>query len=489
MTEPDNRKRFFWWVAGADQAILADCPESDQIFIQHLGVSLTIAFFFVLFATSTAALVAFPGVGPEGTLVALIMAFLVACSVFLIDRLFIQADWDWQARKQYDELVRSAWEEDGDEANARLRRQSRLRNGLGRLAVVGGRLALATAIGFTVASFLELVIYKNEISTEIYKLHYAENQGVYARIKARQDQIDADVANARAERDRLQQVAAGAATRLDKVMGTGPATPSANRVAELTAEIGDVQNKMDAAAEESAQQQRQMVCEKYGTGLNPNCSGKSGEGNWYATAHDLKAQADAQVKAYQAQIAQLEAQRQQAQASVQQEATDAAGSFSAEIASARAVVGAANAARDAAQQKYDELNGGRDKAVADYVTVLKSAPDFKPISFGMASQFRALRELYTSYGIQLEKYMVKLLIMLIELTPVLQKLFLSPKTLYALKLDSTRKRTAYEQLEQAMIARKQHVASLEEDAPTERGELRALPPRVRRDNIRDFAAS
>jgi hypothetical protein len=489
MTEPGNRKRTLWWIAGADQKILAECPEADQIFIQHLGVSLTIAFFFVLFATGTAALVAFPDVGPLGTLVALIMALLVACSVFLIDRLFIQADWDWQARKQHDELVRTAWVEDHAAVEGGPLRQSRLRTGLGRLAVVGGRLALATAIGFTVASFLELVIYKNEINAEIHTLHYQENVDVYARIQARQNQIDADVASARAERDRQTAVVADVQTRLEKAQGTGPLTPSANRVAEIGTQIADIQQKLDAAAAESAQQQRQMVCEKYGTGLNPNCSGKSGQGNWYATAHDLKIQADNEVKAYQAQIAGLMSEREQAEGSMQKEAATASGSFNAQVANIRSELTMATATRNAAAQKYDELNAGRDKAVADYIGVLKSAPDFKPISFGMASQFRALAVLYTSYGIQLQKYMVKLLIMLIELTPVLQKLFLSPKTLYALKLDSDRKRRAYEHLEGAMAARRQHMASLEEESRMERGELHGVARLRRGDNVRDFAAS
>ena len=163
MAETRTRKRFLWWVAGADQKILAECPEADQIFVQHLGVSLSIAFFFVLFATSTAVLVAFPNVSNLGTAVSLMMAFLVACSVFLIDRLFIQADWDWQAKKQHDELAAAAWEQNrgGDDVLNGPPRPStlgRARSGLARLTVVGGRLALATAIGFTVASFLELVI-------------------------------------------------------------------------------------------------------------------------------------------------------------------------------------------------------------------------------------------------------------------------------------------------------------------------------------------
>ena len=109
MAATRTRKRLLWWIAGADQKILAECPEADQIFVQHLGISLSIAFFFVLFATSTAALVALPNVSPLGTGISLIMAFLVACSAFLIDRIFIQADWEWQAKKQHDELAAAAW--------------------------------------------------------------------------------------------------------------------------------------------------------------------------------------------------------------------------------------------------------------------------------------------------------------------------------------------------------------------------------------------
>jgi hypothetical protein len=57
--------------------------------------------------------------------------------------------------------------------------------------------------------------------------------------------------------------------------------------------------------------------------------------------------------------------------------------------------------------------------------------------------------------------MVKILIMLIELTPVLQKLFLSPKTLYALKLDSERKQKAYEHLKQTLTWEREEIAERE----------------------------
>jgi hypothetical protein len=231
-----------------------------------------------------------------------------------------------------------------------------------------------------------------------------------------------------------------------------------------------------------------MTCEKYGTGLNGQCSGKSGQGNWYATVRDLKAQSDARIKEYLGEIDAQQARRDEAQAQTGREAADATGAYTGVVATARAQLESAVAARNAAQAKYDTLNDGRDAAVAAYINVLKASPDFKPISFGMASQFRALSALYTNYGIRLEKFMVKFLIMLIELTPVLQKLFLSPNTLYALKLDGARKRESYEQLEQVTAARRDHINSLYEEAAEEKSEVRSLA-RARRDNVRDFAAS
>lgn len=459
--------RFLWWVAGADQKILAQCPQADQIFVQHLGVSLSIAFLFVLFATSTAVLVAFPAVTVIGTAGALAMALLVACSVFLIDRLFIQADWDWQAKKQQHELATVEWQKAHGLTLVRPSFGRRIRDWFGRLMVVGGRLALAAAIGFTVASFLELVIYKDEINTQIYSLHYTENRDVYDRIDAREKQLDADIANARTERERLQEVAATLQGKLNAVLVAGGAAVPAQQAGTIAAQIADLRQKLAVLREDSAEQGRQMVCEQFGAALNPDCSGKSGKGERYATARALKAQTDAQIALYEADIAKLTTEQQSTQSREDQAAAEATAAYNAQVADLKRQTDAAIAARDAAQANYDRVNGGRDAEIAGYVTALKASPDFVPISFGMASQFRALAALYTNYGIQLEKFMVKALIMLIELTPILQKLFLSPKTLYALKLDSDRKRKAYDHLKEVLASRWE-ASDTEEGAPAAR---------------------
>jgi hypothetical protein len=486
------RGRFLWWIAGADQKILAECPQADQIFVQHLGVSLSIAFFFVLLCTATAALVAFPAVSLIGTIGALVMALLVACSVFLVDRLFIQADWEWQARKHEYELARARWEA-GEEDEHRYHLLRRFRGGFGRFIIVGGRLTLAAAIGFTVASFLELVIYKDEIKSQIEKLHYQENAAVYANIDQRQKQLDADIVNARAERDRLQTVAADLQSKLSAVIVAGNGAAAANGSTNaLAAQIVDLRAKITALREQSAAQSQQMVCEEFGAALNPSCSGHSGKGQRYATARALKAEIENQILIFETQLATLAAEQQ---STAEREAAAAAAttaSYNAQVDDLKRQTNAAIASRDIAQQKYDEMNRGRDAEMKEFVAAVEASPDYVPISYGMASQFRALAALYTDYGIQFEKFMVKFLIILIELIPVLQKLFLSPKTLYALKLDSERKQRAYAHLDETMLesrAAAEALEAIEDEPPYSIAPVDTPVSVVRREDLRSVGSN
>jgi hypothetical protein len=110
-----------------------------------------------------------------------------------------------------------------------------------------------------------------------------------------------------------------------------------------------------------------------------------------------------------------------------------------------------------AQHKLSLLEDGRDTTIAAFVSSAKQKPSFIPLSFGVASQFRALRFLYRRYGATFEMYMIKVLIMMLEMTPVLQKVFLSPTTLYAVKLEATRRSIAYEHFNEELRLRQAHL--------------------------------
>src|SRR5262249_45983958 len=131
-------------------------------------LSLIAASLFIFLITTVSILVAFPDLlgSPTGIAAATGFAMLIASMVFLIDRLFIQADWDWQATKQRKELARAAWEQDFLPDSLSLTREfgwsGRARRLIARTIVITFRILLSAAVALTIASFLELVIYKHE---------------------------------------------------------------------------------------------------------------------------------------------------------------------------------------------------------------------------------------------------------------------------------------------------------------------------------------
>jgi len=461
MADKEHNRRFLWWVAGADQKILSDCPKGDQVFIQHLGISLIVAFFFVWLATSTAVVIAFPNLTPLSYAIAMALALLIAISVFLIDRLFIQADWDWQARSQQEEMAKSAWEKDTEDTEKVLPAfhdtGGRFGRRVSRILYVGARLLLSAAIGFSVASFLELVIYKDEVAATIERLHYEENAAIYDNIDTRADILDAEIGNAQAERNRLQKEVANLESEIAHFVSSPPRTPSNQRIEEITNQINGFRDQLSAERSENARNAQQMICERYGTEIDERCSGLQGEGVNFYTARDLKALSDARIEEYESEIASLLEQREQLSAQARLAAAEDEDRHAAMLSAMRDQLAATTFSRDAAHSRFNHLSEQRDARLEAFSETLKGSPDFIPISFGAASQFRALSHLYWEYGIFAEQIMIKMLIMLIELTPVLQKILMSPNTLYAVKLDSARKLDGYDHLGAVIAAKREHL--------------------------------
>ena len=138
-----------------------------------------------------------------------------------------------------------------------------------------------------------------------------------------------------------------------------------------------------------------------------------------------------------------------------------------------------------AQSKHEKLIESRGEALATFTAELKRSPDFLPISYGVASQFRALRAIYNNYGNWVEHLMVKALIVLLELTPIIMKIFLSPKTLYAIKLDAKRRESSYEHLDHELALRQAHLRKKFDAAMDEQMDGRGLEL-LRKDNVASF---
>ncbi len=79
-------------------------------------------------------------------------------------------------------------------------------------------------------------------------------------------------------------------------------------------------------------------------------------------------------------------------------------------------------------------------------------------------------------------YMIKLLIMMLEMTPVLQKWLLSPTTLYAARLDAIKRSGAYAHFDEELRMRQEHLRRKADAALDEELDGKGIE-RVRRSNV------
>ena len=201
--KPTNR-RFLWWVAGADNEVLAECPKGDRLFVSHLGIALCCAFLFVFLISAISINVAFPNLDTFAKGWSVIFAGLIGVTIFLIDRSFIISDWDWQASLRRDELAKAGWENLETPSPLSVSTPSRAFARIRRSTAIAFRLVLSLAIGYSIASFLELVIYRDEIRTEIEAQHDSDNKSIYDRIGERESELAYEIKQARETRDRIQ---------------------------------------------------------------------------------------------------------------------------------------------------------------------------------------------------------------------------------------------------------------------------------------------
>ena len=486
-----DRTPWLWWVAGADANVLRQCPKADQIFIQHLGLSLLAAFLFVFAITSISITIAFPALQGPLLPLALLFSLLIAATVFMVDRLFIQADWDWQAEKQRRTLAGARWEAESVETKVHMAldwiawaRWSMRR--VGRFFVISFRILLSAAIGFTIASFLELVIYGDEIGPLMKRLHYEDNREVYSEIDRRTEILDGEISAARAERDRLAATRASLEAELSNLLLQPPPVPSDARIADIDTRIAATERRIGEETEKSQRYAEDMIAERLGTVLRDGNTGVAGSGPEFATAASLKALSDANINALRATLAGLETDKADALQDRQSEYAAGREQVAARQRQLETEIAAVLTSLAGAQDRLETIESGRGDTVAGFTRELQdNRADFVPFSAGVASQFRALRTLYAAYGSTFEKWMLKILIMLLELTPVLQKVFFSPTTLYAVKLDALRRTEAYDHFDREVELRQQHLKRKADAAIDEHLDSHGIE-RMRTANVRNI---
>lgn len=477
-----SQKRILWWIAGADGEVLADCPKGDQLFVSHLGIALSCAFLFVFLITAIAINVAFPNLDAFAQGWAVLFAALIGTTVFLVDRSFIISDWDWQASLRRDELARADWERPDMPSPLGPSWQSRAFARIRRTTAILFRLVLSVAIGYSIATFLELVIYRDEIRPQIEAQHYRDNKSIYDRIGERQNELAYEIKLARDTRDRLQMRAATAEDQIADTIANPPKGPSQAKVADIDRRIGVLEKEMAAEEAKARTYEENVVAELFGTKVNDGNSGIEGQGRRYQTNIELKKISETRIASIKNQLTSASGAKREALEGIEKEQEAVAAATRSRLAGLREQAQALRTSGAEAQTKYERLIDGRSEQLAAYTADLKRSADFLPISYGIESQFRALRALYETYGNWAEHWMVKALIMLLELTPIIMKIFLSPKTLYAIKLDAKRRERSYEHLNVELSLRQEHLRRKFDAAMDEQMDGRGLDL-LRKDNV------
>lgn len=165
-------------IAGVDHKVLSTCPATDRIWAVHLGLSLCISFVVgcgIVFQ-STEYLV-------EDVWKRVVIALLIALTLFMFDRALFQSDWFFQR--------------DIGGAEADLQTGNGWWRSTSRALRMSLRLLISVSIAWVIATFLELAIFSDAITEKIHLSRVELNRAIYEKIDRFETQLDADIERSR----------------------------------------------------------------------------------------------------------------------------------------------------------------------------------------------------------------------------------------------------------------------------------------------------
>ena len=419
-------QRLLWHIAGVDRATLATCPVTDKVWAAHLGFSLVLSFTVVLGISfhATGYVIADPWVR-------LLAATVVALTVFMFDRALYQSDWFYQG------ILQRGFDPAGPDD-----RPDRWRP-LRRFFRITIRLTISFALAWIIAVFLELAIFSDTISEKVKRDHLAGNQPIFQKIEGYEAQLDREI-----EQRRQQLVAAEALYRRELGTAQPPeAAPPAQldeleqqikgldaQEQELRGELRQLQGKITGYAEE-------MNAEEVGRKLNPSSSGRAGTGPRYTFAKqqrdvytELRAERERELR-------ELAARREELRSTQGRIAADAAARRNQAREAVASQRGALETQVDVARRELATLEAARLAKVAEFRSQALAASDFQKLKDDPLSRMTAYQELKSDpkdgATITLFSWMTKFLVIFLEIVPVVAKMFFSPPSVYAARIQAT----------------------------------------------------
>ncbi|ABD07859.1 conserved hypothetical protein [Rhodopseudomonas palustris HaA2] len=433
-------------IAGVDRKTLSTCPASDKLWAAHLGASLCLSFIVVLGVSYHAT-----GYMIASVWTRLLVSGVIALTVLMFDRALCQSDWFYQG---------TLWN------TAPIQSSAEARQTAWRFVRVGIRLLMSFGLAWVIAMFLELAIFSGTINEKIEADRVAANQPIYAKIAQYEAGLNAESARRQAGIDALQ------ALHRDALTETPAAEPNLQtrnddieqqikalvaREADIRADIGEIDRTIQRYIAD-------MNAEEFGLKAAPNNSGRPGAGPRYEFAKKQKDSFIAQRAAREAEIVQLHAKRDELRAEQSKIAAEALAARDQERSVIKSKADALQARIDAARADLKSFEADKVASIAEFRSkaLAESYYQEKKDRVDPLTRIAAYQELKNDpkdgATMTLFSWMTRMFIIFLEIVPVIAKIFFSPPSVYAAKIQA--------QVERAR-QRIENNEDLDDDKPTE----------------------
>ncbi|MBI5131295.1 MAG: DUF4407 domain-containing protein [Rhodopseudomonas palustris] len=411
-------------IAGVDRKTLSTCPASDKLWAAHLGASLCLSFIVVLGVSYHAT-----GYMIASVWTRLLVSGVIALTVLMFDRALCQSDWFYQG---------TLWN------TAPIQSSAEAKQTAWRFVRVGIRLLMSFGLAWVIAMFLELAIFSGTINEKIEADRVAANQPIYNKIAQYEAGLNAEAARRQAGIDALQ------ALHRDALTETPPAEPNLQtrnddieqqikalvaREADIRADIGQIDRTIQRYIAD-------MNAEEFGLKAAPNNSGRPGAGPRYEFAKKQKDAFIARRAEREAEIVQLHAKRDELRAAQSKLAAEALVARDQERSAIKAKADALQTRIDAARADLKAFEADKVASVADFrnKALAESYYQEKKDRIDPLTRIAAYQELKNDpkdgATMTLFSWMTRLFIIFLEIVPVVAKIFFSPPSVYAAKIQA-----------------------------------------------------
>src|SRR5262245_25902604 len=288
-------QRALWYIAGVDRKTLELCPTTDKLWAIQLGFSLLLSCIVVFGISFHATGYIFVSVWTR-----ILVAALVALTLFMFDRALYQSDWFFQCAFQ---------------RSVRFSERPDPWSGPRRFLRIAVRLLISLGLAWVIAVFLELAIFSDTITEKIARDNTALNQPVYAKVQQYESQLAAEIADRRSNLVALEEL-----HRRELVPDRAIPAQSLDsepRIQVLDREIKNgneqeqiLRNELRQVEERIANYAEEMNAEQTGRRINETSSGRAGTGPRYQFARQQKELYEARQTALQGEISQWRTRRE-----------------------------------------------------------------------------------------------------------------------------------------------------------------------------------